>query len=101
MIEKQVPGIKFDTDRKEQKANVIHNEIPNCQNENWYKTENFTFLQRATCNKTHTAFVGTTTNMSVRVCNSLVLVIKALYHKSTRDLSTAINQVDYITAKNY
>ena len=42
MIEKQVPGIKFDIDRKEQKANVIHNEIPNRQNENWCKTENFT-----------------------------------------------------------
>ena len=34
MIEKQVPGIKFDTDRKEQKTNVIHNKIPNCRNEN-------------------------------------------------------------------
>ena len=34
MIEKQVPGIKFDINRKEQKANVIHDEIPNRQNEN-------------------------------------------------------------------
>ena len=34
MIEIQVPGIKFDINRKEQKANVIHNEIPNFQNEN-------------------------------------------------------------------
>ena len=42
MIEKQVPGIKFDIDRKEQKANVIHNKIPNRQNENWCKTEKFT-----------------------------------------------------------
>ena len=34
MIEKQVLGIKFDIDRKEQKANVIHNKVPNRQNEN-------------------------------------------------------------------
>ena len=34
MIEKQLPGIKFDVDRKEHRANVIHNEIPNRQNEN-------------------------------------------------------------------
>ena len=34
MTEKHVPGIKFDIDRKEQKANVIHNEIHNRQNEN-------------------------------------------------------------------
>ena len=34
MIEKQVPGIKFDIDIKEQKANVMHNKIPNRQNEN-------------------------------------------------------------------
>ena len=32
MIEKQVPGIKFDIDREEHKANVIHNEIPNRRN---------------------------------------------------------------------
>ena len=32
MIEKQVPGIKFDLDRKELKANVIHNEVTNRQN---------------------------------------------------------------------
>ena len=30
----QVPGLTFDIDRKEQKTNVIHNKIPNCQNEN-------------------------------------------------------------------
>ena len=42
MIEKQVTGIKFDIDRKEQKTNVMHNEIPNCQNENWCKTEKLT-----------------------------------------------------------
>ena len=83
MIEKQVPGIKFDTDRKEQKTNVIHNKIPNCQNENWCKREKFTFLQRVTCNKTHTAFFRKTT--WVLVCNSLLLVTKASYHNSTRD----------------
>ena len=55
------------------------------------------FLQRVTCNKTHTAFVRKTTWMLV--CNCLLLVIKASYHKWTRDLSTAINQVDYITIK--
>ena len=83
MIEKQVPGIKFDIDRKEQKTNVIHNKIPNCQNENWCKREKFTFLQRVTCNKTHTAFFRKTT--WVLVCNSLLLVTKASYHNSTRD----------------
>ena len=31
---KEFPGIKFDIDRKEQKTNVKHNKIPNCQNEN-------------------------------------------------------------------
>ena len=41
MIEKQVPGMKFDVDRKGQKANVIQNEIPNRQNENSCKTGNF------------------------------------------------------------
>ena len=83
MIEKQVPGIKFDTDRKEQKTNVIHNKIPNCQNKNWYKTEKITFLQGVTCNKTHTAFFWKTT--WVLVCNSLLLVTKASNHNSTRD----------------
>ena len=83
MIEKQVPGIKFDIDRKEQETNVIHNKIPNCQNENWCKREKFTFLQRVTCNKTHTAFFRKTT--WVLVCNSLLLVTKASYHNSTRD----------------
>ena len=34
MIEKQIAGIKFDIARKEQKTNVIHNKIPNYQNEN-------------------------------------------------------------------
>ena len=34
MIEKQVPRIKFDTDRKEQKTKVIRNKIPNYQNKN-------------------------------------------------------------------
>ena len=42
MIEKEVPGIRFYTDRKEQKANVMHNEMPNRQNENLCKTVNFT-----------------------------------------------------------
>ena len=97
MIEKQVPGIKFDIDRKEQKANVIHNKIPNRENENWCKRKIDMFLQRVTCNKTHTTFVRKTT--WVLVYNCLLLVIKASYHKSTRDLSTAINQVDYITVK--
>ena len=54
MIEKQVSRIKFDVDRKEQNANVIHNEIPNRQNENWCNTEDFT------CFKAHTAFVSVT-----------------------------------------
>ena len=85
MIEKQVPGIKFDIDRKEQKANVIHNKIPNRQNENWCKTEKLTFLQRVTWNKTHTAFVRKTT--WVLLGNYLLLVIKASYHKSTREPS--------------
>ena len=31
MIEKLVSGFKFDIDRTEAEANVIHNEIPNCQ----------------------------------------------------------------------
>ena len=35
MIEKQASEIKFDIDSKYQKANGIHNEIPNPQNENW------------------------------------------------------------------
>ena len=54
MIEKQVPGIKFDVDRKKQKTNVIHHKIPTRQNESCCKTEKF--LQGVTCNKTHTAF---------------------------------------------
>ena len=53
------------------------------------------FLQRVACNKTYTKFVRKTT----LVCNSLLLVIKGLYHKSTWDLSTAINQVEYIIVK--
>ena len=57
----------------------------------------YMFLQRVTCNKTHTAFFKKTT--WVLVCNSLLLVTKASYHNSTRDLSTAINEVYYITVK--
>ena len=94
MIEKQVPGIKFDVDRKKQKTNVIHHKIPTRQNESCCKTEKF--LQGVTCNKTHTAFFRETT----WVCHSSLLVTKASYHNSARDLSTAINQVDYITVKN-
>ena len=45
----------------------------------------------------HTAFFRKTT--WVLVCNSLLLIKKASYHNSTRDLSSAINQVDYITVK--
>ena len=48
MIEKQVPRIKFDTDRKEQKTKVIRNKIPNYQNKNWCKTKNSHVLQKAT-----------------------------------------------------
>ena len=40
MIEKQVSEIKFDIDRKEQKANLIHNEIPNSQNKNGLRQKN-------------------------------------------------------------
>ena len=58
MIEKQIPGIKFDIDRKEQKTNVIHNKIRNCQKENWCKTEKFACFYKVTCNKMHTAFLG-------------------------------------------
>ena len=80
MIEKPVPEIKFDIDRKYQQANVIHNEVPNLQNENWCNTENFTcFLQRVTCNKTRTTFVRTTA--LVLECNSLLLAIKISYQK--------------------
>ena len=46
MIEKQAAGIKFNIDRKEQKTNVIHNKIPNCQNKNWCKTEKFTWFYK-------------------------------------------------------
>ena len=42
MTEKHVLGIKFDIDREERNANAIHNKIPNRQNENWCKTEQFT-----------------------------------------------------------
>ena len=41
------------------------------------------FLQRVTCNKTHTAFFWNTTG--VLVYNSLLLVTKASNHNSTRD----------------
>ena len=88
-------GIKFDIDRKEQETNVIHNKIPNCQNENWCKREKFTFLQRVTCNKTHKAFFRKTT--WVLVCNSLLLRLHIIIQQEI--ISTAINPVDYITVK--
>ena len=44
MIERQVPGVKFDIDRTEAEVNVIHNEIPNHQKENWCKAGNFTYF---------------------------------------------------------
>ena len=78
MIEKQDPGIKYNIDRKEQKPHIIHNRIPNCQNENWCKTKIHMFLQRVTCNKTHTAFFRKTT--WVLVCSSLLLVAKLRLH---------------------
>ena len=48
--------------------------------------QKFTFLQRLTCYKTHTAFFRKTT--WVLVCNSLLLII--IQH----EISTAINPVD-------
>ena len=44
MTERQVTGIKFDIDRKEARANVKYNKMPNCQNEDLCKTENFTYF---------------------------------------------------------
>ena len=32
-------GIKCDNNREKNEANTIHNEISNCQNENWCKTK--------------------------------------------------------------
>ena len=55
------------------------------------------FLQRVTCNKTHTAVFRKTT--WVLVCNSLLLATKASHHNSTGDYISAINPVDYITVK--
>ena len=65
MKERKDPGIKADSDRKEHKANV----------------------------KTQTTFVRTT--KWELVYSELLLVIKASYRNSTRDLSTAINQVGF------
>ena len=70
-------GRKFDICRKEHKTKVINNEIPNLQNKNRCKTENFTFLRWLTCNKTRTAFVRKITREFA--CNCLLLVIKASY----------------------
>ena len=53
--------------------------------------QKFTFLQRWTCYKTHTAFFRKTT--WVLVCNSLLHII--IQH----EISTAINPVYYITQK--
>ena len=53
------------------------------------------FLQRVTCNKTHTTFFEKTT--WVLVCNSLLMVTKASYHNSTTDYIH--NPVDSITVK--
>ena len=53
------------------------------------------FLQRVTCNKTHTTFFEKTT--WVLVCNSLLMVTKASYHNSTIDYIH--NPVDSIIVK--
>ena len=81
MIEKQVPGIKFDTDRKEQKTKVIHNKIPNYQN-NWCKTKNshaFTKSNKKNVTKRIQHFLGKQHEYEI--------------------ISRATNPVDYITVK--
>ena len=56
-------------------------------------------LQRVTRNKRDTVIVSTTA--SVVVCNNLYWLLSFIYHKPTRDLSTAIGQIDYVTPKSY
>ena len=41
IIESKVLGIRFDIDREDYKANVIHHETSNCQIKKWCKTGSF------------------------------------------------------------